>query len=98
MPAPIKKKPQRTCVVCRTKRDKKDLLRVVLTPEGEIVYDPSGRMAGRGSYLCRNEECIKAELKKSGRLAKGLRHQVTSDELTVLAEVILKQAAEADDK
>ena len=71
MAAPIKKKPQRTCVVCKTKRDKKDLMRVVLTPEGEILFDPTGRAAGRGAYLCRNEECITAELKKSGKIAKA---------------------------
>ena len=61
-----KKKPQRTCVACRTKRDKKDLMRIVLTPEGEIRFDPTGRAAGRGSYLCRNEEC----LKQAAKLAK----------------------------
>ncbi len=93
--AAAKKIPQRSCVVCRTKRDKKDLLRVVLTPDGDIKFDPTGRVAGRGSYLCRNEECIKAELKKSGKLAKGLRHQVTSEELSSLAKDILEQAAKA---
>ena len=94
--APARKIPQRSCVVCRTKRDKKDLLRVVLTPEGDIKFDPTGRAAGRGSYLCRNEECIKAELKKSGKLAKGLRHSVSADELSALAQDILKQAAKAE--
>ena len=96
MTAPVKKKPQRTCVVCRTKRDKKDLLRVVLTPDGNIEYDPTGRAAGRGSYLCKNEECIKAELKKSGKLSKGLRHQLTSEELSKLALAILDQAAKEE--
>ncbi len=95
MAAPVKKKPMRTCVVCRTKREKKDLLRVVLTPDGEIKYDPTGRAAGRGSYLCRNEECIKAELARSGKIAKGLRHKVTGEELTALANEILAQAAKA---
>ena len=97
MTAPVKKKPQRSCVVCRTKKDKKDLLRVVLTPDGEIKFDPTGRAQGRGSYLCRNEECIKAELKRSGKLAKGLRHAVSSEELSALAQEILEQAAKADD-
>lgn len=96
MTAPVKKKPQRTCVVCKTKRDKKDLLRVVLTPDGEILFDPTGRAAGRGAYLCRNEECITAELKKSGKIAKGLRHQVTKEELSALAKEILAQAAEVE--
>ena len=94
MTAPIKKRPQRTCVVCKAKRDKKDLLRVVLTPDGEICYDPTGRAAGRGAYLCRNEECITAELKRSGKIAKSLKHQVTKEELSALAQEILDQAAE----
>ena len=44
----VKKIPQRQCVGCRTKRDKKDLLRIVKTPEGEIVLDATGKKSGRG--------------------------------------------------
>lgn len=85
-----KKKPQRMCVSCRTKRDKKDLLRVVLQADGSVVYDPTGKMSGRGSYLCRNEDCIKAEL-KAHRLAKGLRHMVSEEELSSVAASVLKE-------
>ena len=78
MAATPKKIPQRTCVACRAKRDKKDLMRIVLTPDGEIKYDPTGRAAGRGSYLCKSEEC----LKQAAKLAKGLRHPLTSEEIS----------------
>ena len=44
----VKKIPQRQCVGCRTKRDKRDLLRIVKTPEGEIVLDATGKKSGRG--------------------------------------------------
>ena len=86
----MKKKPQRMCVSCRERRDKKDLMRVVLDSEGNISYDPTGKLPGRGSYLCRKEECIMAEL-KANRLAKGLRHKVEPEELKKIADTILKE-------
>lgn len=84
----IKKKPQRMCVTCKERKDKKDLLRVVLLPDGSITYDPTGKTPGRGSYLCRKEECIMAEV-KAHRLARGLRHKVDPDDLKRVADEIL---------
>ena len=56
---PKKRKiPQRTCIVCRSQQEKRALLRVVRTPTGEIQYDPTGKMAGRGAYLCHHPDCI----------------------------------------
>lgn len=86
----LKKKPQRMCVSCRTKADKKDLLRIVLLPSGEVEYDPTGRKAGRGSYLCKKSECIMIEL-KAHRLSKGLRSNVGEDNLKKVAEEILAE-------
>ena len=86
----MKKKPQRSCVSCRTVRDKSDLLRVVMTPEGDVVYDPTGKLAGRGAYLCRNEECITQELKKAARLSKGLKKPLTEEEIKALAKSLLE--------
>ena len=86
----MKKKPQRSCVSCRTVRDKNDLLRVVVTPEGDVRYDPTGKLAGRGAYLCRNEECITAELKKAAKLSKGLKKPLTEDEIKELAKSLLE--------
>ena len=85
----MKKKPQRSCVSCRTVREKKDLLRIVVTPEGEVVYDPTGKLAGRGAYLCPNEECITQELKKAAKLSKGLKKPLTDDEIKDLAKSLL---------
>lgn len=85
----MKKKPQRSCVSCRTVRDKNDLLRVVVTPEGDVRYDPTGKLAGRGAYLCRNEECITAELKKAAKLSKGLKKPLTDEEIKELAKSLL---------
>jgi len=91
----MKKKPQRSCVTCRTVRDKSDLLRVVMTPDGEVVYDPTGKLAGRGAYLCRNEECITQELKKATRLSKGLKKPLTEEEIKALAKSLMESIKES---
>lgn len=56
--------PVRTCVACRTERQKRDLVRVVRTPTGEVVLDGTGRANGRGAYLCADGSCWAAALKK----------------------------------
>ena len=53
----LRHEPQRTCIACRTKRSKRELIRIVRTPTGEIRLDPSGRAAGRGAYICTDEAC-----------------------------------------
>ena len=49
--------PQRTCVVCRQVKPKRELIRVVRTPEGRVVVDETGKASGRGAYLCRKRVC-----------------------------------------
>jgi predicted RNA-binding protein YlxR (DUF448 family) len=68
----VKHAPQRTCVACREVRDKKDLIRLVILPDGSIEADISGKMMGRGAYLCRNMECWEEGLTK-GRLGYALK-------------------------
>ncbi len=58
----IKKIPMRTCVVTKEKCEKRDLLRIVRTPEGEVIVDPTGKGNGRGAYLKRREDVIKQAL------------------------------------
>jgi predicted RNA-binding protein YlxR (DUF448 family) len=58
--------PTRTCVHCRENRAKRDLLRVIRTPDGEIAYDPSGKANGRGAYVCHDESCITGAMKPGG--------------------------------
>jgi len=53
-----KKTPERMCVVCREMKPKKLLLRVVKTPDGEIIYDPTGKASGRGAYICASKGCF----------------------------------------
>ena len=58
-----RKIPQRQCVGCRTMKEKKALIRVVKTPESEIVLDTTGKKAGRGAYVCPDPDCLKKACK-----------------------------------
>lgn len=59
----MKKIPERMCVACRIKKPKKELLRVVANKEGEIFVDKTGKANGRGTYVCRKNECIVLAIK-----------------------------------
>ena len=58
-----KKIPQRQCMGCRERRAKRELIRVVRTPEGNVNLDFSGKMNGRGAYLCPDPECLKKAIR-----------------------------------
>ncbi|SMC65269.1 RNase P modulator RnpM [Sporomusa malonica] len=73
-----KKIPLRMCVGCQEMKSKKDLLRVVRTPEDEVVLDPTGKRAGRGAYMCRSEQCLTKAFKEK-RLERALKHQIAED-------------------
>ncbi len=66
-----KKVPLRKCTGCGEMKPKKELVRVVKTPEGEISLDPTGKMNGRGAYLCKNPQCLR-KAQKSKRIEKAL--------------------------
>jgi hypothetical protein len=59
-----KKVPMRMCVGCREMKPKKELLRVVRSPEGAVSIDTTGRKPGRGAYVCRSAECLKRAIKQ----------------------------------
>ena len=65
-----RKIPQRQCVGCREMKDKKELLRVVRTPEGEILLDGRGKVSGRGAYVCSDVACLK-KARKSKALERA---------------------------
>ena len=70
--------PSRSCVACRTARPKRDLLRIVRTPDGRVVADPSGRLAGRGAYVCDDAACIERAITK-GALGRALKTSLPPD-------------------
>jgi predicted RNA-binding protein YlxR (DUF448 family) len=75
--------PQRTCIACRQVKDKRDLIRVVRTPEGDILLDPSGKANGRGVYLCKETRCWEKGATKE-RLSQALKIPVTLEQVEKL--------------
>ena len=67
----VKKIPQRRCVGCNNMKDKKKLIRVVRSAEGEVSIDKIGKKPGRGAYVCPTSECITKAVKEK-RLEKAL--------------------------
>jgi len=84
-----KKIPYRTCIGCKQVKPKRDLLRIIRTPEGKIEVDKTGKKSGRGAYLCYNVECFKEALKKNGIL-KALKVDLSQDKIKEIENVINK--------
>ena len=82
-----KKIPMRMCVGCRTMKPKRELLRVVRTPEDAVVLDFTGKKNGRGAYLCHSEECLKRAGKQK-QLDRALERPVGPEVLAQLGEEI----------
>ena len=70
-----KKIPQRQCMGCRERKAKKELIRVVRTPEGAVCLDFSGKLNGRGAYVCPDPECLK-KARKAKSLERCLEAQI----------------------
>ena len=74
----VKKIPQRQCVGCRTMKDKKALVRIVKTPEGEICVDATGKKSGRGAYICPDAQCLQ-KARKSRALERAFETAIGED-------------------
>ncbi|MBQ9745181.1 MAG: YlxR family protein [Clostridia bacterium] len=75
----VKKIPLRKCLGCMESYPKKELIRVVRTPEGDVCIDLTGKKSGRGAYICKSEACLKKAI-KSKRIQSNLEITL-SDEL-----------------
>ena len=84
-----RKVPMRVCIGCQQKIAKKELIRVVRTPDGEAVLDSTGKKSGRGAYLCRRQDCFKKAI-KGKRLEKNLQMPVDEGLLNDLAALLDK--------
>lgn len=73
-----KKIPQRQCVGCRTMKNKKDLIRVVKSPEGGISLDFTGKKSGRGAYVCPSPDCL-ARARKSRALERAFETAIPAE-------------------
>ena len=74
----IKKVPMRMCVGCREMKPKAQLVRVVKTSEGEITLDKTGKLNGRGAYICKDKECLK-KAQKSNAFSRAFETSVSQD-------------------
>ncbi len=81
--AKVRKIPQRMCVGCREMKNKRDLIRVVRTPEGNIELDTTGKRSGRGAYLCPETDCLNQAV-KGKRLQKALEHDISNEILDII--------------
>lgn len=84
-----KKIPLRKCTGCQEMKPKKELLRVVLTPEGTVELDLTGKQAGRGAYICKNAECFQLARKKKS-LDRSLKTTVTDEVYERLSQELAK--------
>ena len=74
----MNKIPQRMCIACRVMKDKRELVRCRVTPEGIVEIDPTGKKSGRGAYICSAAECVK-RARKNNLLSKALGVEVGPD-------------------
>jgi hypothetical protein len=71
----VRKIPLRKCVACQEMKPKKELIRIVKTPEDEIMIDPTGKKSGRGAYLCVSGDCF-AKARQNKALEKSLKTSI----------------------
>ena len=83
-----KKIPQRQCMGCRERKEKRAMIRVVRTPQGNVTLDFSGKLNGRGAYICPDPECLK-KAQKARSLERSL-------EVPIPEEVYARLAAEME--
>lgn len=91
----VKHVPQRTCVGCREVLPKRQMVRIVRTPEG-VRVDPSGKLAGRGAYLHDRRECWARGLK--GALAHALKTELGTEDRAALETFMNSLPEEAEDR
>ena len=73
-----KKIPMRQCIGCGEMKGKKEMMRVLKTPEDEIVLDITGKKNGRGAYLCKEKECL-VKARKSNGLERSFKMSIPSE-------------------
>ena len=79
----------RTCIGCRQQKTKRELIRIVRTPDQQIVLDLTGKKPGRGAYICPLEECLKHAI-KGKRLEKNLQQPISAELEAELIELLLQ--------
>lgn len=85
----VKKIPQRMCVGCQEMKPKKELIRIVRTPDEKIEIDPTGKRSGRGAYICPELECLNKAF-KGKRIEKALQRSISQEVWDALKQELMK--------
>jgi predicted RNA-binding protein YlxR (DUF448 family) len=88
----VKKIPMRQCLGCNEHKPKKELIRLVRTPEGEVVADMTGKKNGRGAYLCPSDSCLR-RVQKSKRAEKVLECAIPDEVYEAVARALAEDKA-----
>lgn len=88
----VKRIPQRMCVGCQEMKPKRQLIRLVRTPDETIEIDLTGKRSGRGAYICPGEDCFKRAI-KGKKLEKALKSPISSEVFDALEKELIKLAA-----
>jgi len=83
-----RKKPQRTCIACRQVGDKRDLVRIVRSPDGSVQVDHTGKAQGRGAYICNKPECWHKVLSNKGILSSALKTEIDESSRIALEQYV----------
>lgn len=81
----MKKIPMRQCIGCQEMKTKKEMIRVIRTPEDSVCIDATGRKNGRGAYICPKSECLARAIKSKG-LERSLKMQIPKEVYVQLEE------------
>ncbi len=73
-----RKIPMRKCVGCQEMKNKKEMIRIIRTQEGEFMLDATGRKNGRGAYICPSAECLKKAIKSKG-LERSFKQSIPAE-------------------
>ena len=93
-PRRVKHVPMRTCIACRENKPKRELLRVVRTPDEHIQLDATGKKAGRGAYLCARLSCWEIAMKRK-RIEQELNMPISTEDQSELNAFIATLPADA---
>ena len=85
----VRKQPQRTCIACQQVLPKRELTRIVREPNGKVTIDPTGKLSGRGTYLCAGKQCWFEALKRK-HIERALHVVPTAEEYATLEAFALQ--------
>lgn len=86
----VRKVPMRMCVGCREMKPKRELLRIVRTPQGQIVVDRSSKASGRGAYICAQQPCLDKAIRIKS-LDRALEHHIEPQVYEQLSKELLRR-------